>query len=305
MSIKKTRDFQITLGLTCKILCTLPSRLIHQKLIGLFGKEICEVSKSTEDDIIECYLQIPPNVRIPFFNDIDNLLIIPNNKYHTSRLFFISFFVPSLIKRIFSNIIDLDVLKYTEKINQGIFRNEKSTMNILMEWIMELIKWEYEDRFKIMKAVCRLPCYFKQGLESRIYIGFTFTNEAWRDRYWELLRPIVKTSKLPTIYKGALYDIAMFIEVLKEEIKDNNLTDYIKNKKLSVFSSTVSLSSNYSILDKWCMLLSSQTPFFDSVNVIFRWCLTSKQIDYMKANLCNNYYLITPEVYIEEIIKKY
>ncbi len=280
-------------------------RFIHQTLIGLFGKQICEISKMTDDDITQCYVQIPPTVRIPFFNDIEKLLDIPTDKYHTSRLFYLSFFTPSLIKRAFDEIISPEAFAYIDKISCGVHRNEKNTRRILLEWIMELVKWEYEDRFKIMKAVCRLPCYFKQGLESRIYIGFTFANEQWRDRYWELLRPIIRTSNLPSVFKGAQHDIAMFVEVLKDEIKTNNLSDHITNIKLETFSIAMGLSEYYNTMDKWCMFLASQSPFFDNINVIFRWCLTNKQIAYMKTNLSNNYHLITPEKYIEEVINKY
>jgi len=305
MSIKKTRDFQITLGLTCKILCTISVPFIHPTLIGLFGKEICEDAKMTEDDITECYIQIPPVIRIPFFNDIEKLIMNSSDTQQTSRLFYLSFFPQQTIKRLFSDLLAPETLMVVVKLNNGVQRNKGNARIILLEWISELIKWEYEDRFKIMKAVCRLPCYFKQGLESRVYMGFTFTNEQWRGRYWELLRPIVRTSKLPSIFKGARYDIAMFVEVLKDEIRLEQIPDYIRNKTLVSFSAALKLSENYTVMDKWCMFLASQTPFFDSIHLVFRWYLTPKQIENLKENLSGSYYLLKPELYIQEVINKY
>lgn len=305
MSIKKTRDFQITLGLTCKILCTIPAPFIHPTLIGLFGKEICEDAKMTEADITECYFQIPPVIRIPFFNDIEKLIMSSTETQQTSRLFFLSFFPQQTIKRLFSDSLSPELIACVVKLNNGVNRNKGNSRVIFLEWISELVKWEYEDRFKIMKAVCRLPCYFKQGLESRIYLGFTFMNEQWRDKYWELLRPIVRTTKLPSIFKGARHDIAMFVEVLKEEIRIEQIPDAIVKSTLRSFTCILKLSENYTTMDKWCMFLASQTPFFDNIQLVFRWYLTTKQLGILKMNLSGSYHLLTPHTYIKEIINKY
>lgn len=298
MSIKKQRDYQVTLGLTCKLLNTIPSRFIHPVLFGLFGNEICGSSIFREQDVIDCYEQIPLDVKTEFMVDFESQF--HNDGKDFARLFYLSFLYDTTIKEI-PWLGKPEIVPKINKFNKALNRNIDSTRCILFNWIKAIIGYELDDRFKIMKIICSLPCYLQTGMEARLYLGFTFTDDTWVEEYTRCLRPLVRTIGLRQGFKAAKHDLCMFVSCLKEEIKRNEIPSSWLKVFVPNFRSTIGLSRAYSEMDVWCLYLSALTPFFVDALVVFGWFLTRRQKQTAKEQIIH--FSLDPQEYIEKMLK--
>ncbi len=267
-------------------------------LSGLFGSEICGSSVFREQDVIDCYEQIPLDVKTEFMVDFESQF--HNNGKDFARLFYLSFLYDSSTKEILW-LENPGAVPKICKLNKALNRNIESTRCILFNWIKAIVGYELDDRFKIMKIISSLPCYLQTGMEARLYLGFTFADEAWVKTYTECLRPLVRTIDLRQGFKAAKHDLCMFVSCLKEEIKRNEIPSSWLKVFIPNFASAVGLSRAYSEMDIWCLYLSALTPFFLDALVVFGWFLTSQQKQATREKI--SHFSLNPQDYIEKMLK--
>ncbi len=141
------KDIQKTLPLTCRLLALLPATKIHHSLTAIFGASICTRGDDLKNDMYRAEArnvaaQFPP---VETFEGslLDKVTRDVSNPYLRKVVFVLGLLgVPGRTDVTAEDSIQLKAIK-------EVLEEEEDTQELLLEVILCLVEWEFQDRCKI------------------------------------------------------------------------------------------------------------------------------------------------------------
>jgi hypothetical protein len=186
------KDYEKTAALTCRLLSTLSSRLIHPVLRDLFGTRIagrgdCELNETFIEECATVAIELP--LKYEGFKDCLIHVLQTDNKFKTLPL--LMFFYLSLVGK--DQVFDRWYRIWNQKTGKRKLAPKAAFValrevvnrqpeNLVQEWVMgfvlSLLRWEWMDRSTVATMVLDLHFRFNSGQKKSLWCTFsTLSNE--------------------------------------------------------------------------------------------------------------------------------
>lgn len=231
---RPTRDVHITLKLTIRLICTIPSKLIHPALLATFGEEICslgdaEATPTLVDEVMRLCDGLPKTEHTYEKSLLKQLSVKVNEDPILCSTDLSSLFYMALIERASVACVDqwCDLHEKTQeqrtRIQQFVralylqlfdSNAKEASQAKVYRFIMCLVRFEFADRYNMAIQVMGCPIYLDRDINRKLLFGFFHEDEHWRQMYATVVaKRFIRCPALELIRKmrGMYIDLATFM----------------------------------------------------------------------------------------------
>lgn len=238
-------DIHVTLRLCTRLLATLPSRCIHPRLVWIFGSHVCTYGDSITTpemlrEIVHLSMSLPRNPKL-YARSIAYSLherVKEDPALHAMVLNDISAMLYfALLGPISAKALD-GWCDEVEKVDRGRISDRKklhqfvcairnqldrkpllTLHEIVSDYILCIVRYEYVDRVELALQVMHSPYYFPHYIRIRILLGMFHRCPEWRREYAayvadRLLR--CPSHEILRKYRGLVHDLGAFYFTLRQ-----------------------------------------------------------------------------------------
>lgn len=238
-------DVHVTLRLTTRLLATLPSRCIHPRLVWIFGSHVCTYGDliTTPDmirEIIHLSRSLPREPKVYTRSIVYSLYerVKEDIELHAmvqrdiGCMLYFALLGPISTKALdcWCDEVDNETrgrIPDRKKLHQFVcaIRNQLDRKpliklhEIVSDYILCIVRYEYVDRVEVALQVMHSPYYFPHYVRVRLLLGMFHRCPEWRREYMayiasRLLR--CPSRELSRKYTGLVHDLGAFLFTLRQ-----------------------------------------------------------------------------------------